>query len=177
MIPTLPESTLTSILLAALESIRSSNSSLSIEAKFGFYGRREIQRLGTGRGTSRRRRTRTRVRSSNKTTLICRMEPHARLIPRICTDAAQYKWTVRNDENQRTIVPAHWSHAGPDPCGTTNRFVANLKTRRKAESLLASLRALKVGASTFDDVQPILVAFNAKKMPHGNCSRPAVGYG
>lgn len=43
-------------------------------------------------------------------------------------------------------------------------FVANLKTRRKAESLLASLRTLEVGTSTFDDVQPILVAFNAEKM-------------
>jgi hypothetical protein len=56
-------------------------------------------------------------------------------------------------------------------------FVANLETRRKAESLLASLRTLKVGTSTLDDAQPILVAFNAEKMPHGNCSRPAVGYG
>jgi hypothetical protein len=56
-------------------------------------------------------------------------------------------------------------------------FVANLKTRRKAESLLASLRTLKVGTSTLDDAQPILVAFNAAKMPHGNCSRPAIGYG
>lgn len=56
-------------------------------------------------------------------------------------------------------------------------FVANFETRRKAESLLASLRTLKVGTSTLDDAQPTLVAFNAEKMPHGNCSRPAVGYG
>ena len=56
-------------------------------------------------------------------------------------------------------------------------FVVNLKTRHKAELLLASLRTLKVGTSTFDDAQPTLVAFNAEKMPHGNCSQPAVGYG
>lgn len=56
-------------------------------------------------------------------------------------------------------------------------FLTNLNRRRRAESLLLALRALKVGTSTFQDAQPILEGYKAKKMFHGNCPRPAVGYG
>jgi hypothetical protein len=57
-------------------------------------------------------------------------------------------------------------------------FVANFRTRRHAESLLNSLHELKVGTSTFEDVQPILVAYRAGKIPlSSNCATGDVAYG
>ena len=55
-------------------------------------------------------------------------------------------------------------------------FVVNLRTQRRAELLLASLRKLKVSESTFEEVQPLLIAFRADKMTHGNCVSSDVGY-
>jgi hypothetical protein len=57
-------------------------------------------------------------------------------------------------------------------------FVANVRTRRQAESLLASLRALKLGTSTLQDAQQILVTYRAGKIPpSSNCPKADTAYG
>lgn len=56
-------------------------------------------------------------------------------------------------------------------------LASNVHTRRKGESLLSSLRTLKVGASTLHDAEPILAAYNGKRMSHGNCPSSDEGYG
>jgi hypothetical protein len=56
-------------------------------------------------------------------------------------------------------------------------FAATLRTRRRAESLVASLRRLRVGTSTFQDVQPLLIAYGAAKLTHSNCAGGDDGYG
>jgi hypothetical protein len=57
-------------------------------------------------------------------------------------------------------------------------FVANLHARRRAEKLLSAMRALKVGLSTIQDVQPILSAYKADKIPlSSSCPLGDVAYG
>ena len=49
-------------------------------------------------------------------------------------------------------------------------FEANMRTRRRAESLLLSMKKLKVGTTTIADVQPLLSSFNATKFSwRSNC--------
>src|SRR6266849_6052548 len=57
-------------------------------------------------------------------------------------------------------------------------LVANLRTRRKAESLLTSLRILRIGESRLDDLQPVLRTYRASTIPvSSNCPAADVAYG
>lgn len=56
-------------------------------------------------------------------------------------------------------------------------FSSNFHARRKGESLISSLRALKVGATTLQDAEPILSEYNARRMNRGNCPSADEGYG
>jgi hypothetical protein len=55
------------------------------------------------------------------------------------------------------------------------QFFANLRTRRKAEALLASMRTLEIGKTTIQDAQHILTSYKADKT-RTNCSVPGIGY-
>src|ERR1700690_1954485 len=46
---------------------------------------------------------------------------------------------------------------------------ANFRTRRRAEALFASLQGLQIGASTSEDVQPILASYNVQQETTANC--------
>jgi len=57
-------------------------------------------------------------------------------------------------------------------------FVAYFRTRQKAESLLASLRKAEVGTTTSEEMQPLLAAYEAEKIPpSGGCASGEVAYG
>jgi len=57
-------------------------------------------------------------------------------------------------------------------------LAANFHTRRRAERLLSSLRTLKVGSSTINDVQTILAGYNPEKIPiDSGCPSGEVAYG
>jgi hypothetical protein len=57
-------------------------------------------------------------------------------------------------------------------------LLVNLRTRHRAESLLASLRMLKLGQSTFEDVQPMLAAYKAQRIrSSSNCPSADSAYG
>lgn len=57
-------------------------------------------------------------------------------------------------------------------------FGLSLRTRRRAESLLATTRTLKLGTSTFADLTPILNAENAEKIgPSSTCPSADAAYG
>src|ERR1700678_1101998 len=43
--------------------------------------------------------------------------------------------------------------------------VENIRTRRKAESLLSAVRQLRAGESTFSSTQSILTEFGAERLP------------
>jgi hypothetical protein len=46
---------------------------------------------------------------------------------------------------------------------------ANFHTRRRAQALLASFRSLKIGASTVEEIEPILTSYNAQRGTTANC--------
>jgi hypothetical protein len=57
-------------------------------------------------------------------------------------------------------------------------LAANFRTRRRAESLLSSLQKLKLGTSTFEDVQPLIVNYKAYTNPLGSaCPSGDAAYG
>jgi hypothetical protein len=57
-------------------------------------------------------------------------------------------------------------------------YVANQYTRRRAQVLLASLIKLKLGRSTLEEVQPLLAAYKAEKVPVGSsCPSGDIAYG
>ena len=63
-------------------------------------------------------------------------------------------------------------------CVQVALFAANLRTRRRGESLLVSLRKLHVGTSTLEDAQPILVTYNAEKIPpSSDCASGDAAFG
>src|SRR5579871_6187659 len=56
-------------------------------------------------------------------------------------------------------------------------LLANLHTRRRAESLLALLRPLKVGTSTLQDIQPILATYKVTNIgPSSTCPSAEENY-
>ena len=57
-------------------------------------------------------------------------------------------------------------------------FLANLRTRDRAESLLTTVRRFKLDTSTLKDLQPILYAYHAQKIsPSSNCPSADASYG
>ena len=57
-------------------------------------------------------------------------------------------------------------------------FLANLHTRHRAESLLVSLRSLRLELSTFEDTKALLDGYKAKEVPVGSgCASAGAAYG